>query len=317
MRRGFTLIELLVVIAIIAVLIALLLPAVQQAREAARRTQCRNNMHQIGLALHNYHDAHGCFPSGMVGVKARDDSGAAADIMQLHSWQVMLLPYLDEAALYNAYNFDHRFSGDPGGNTSGANSTVGRAYLAQFVCPTAAVEGLLDGFAVGTYAASAGSRLYSTGSHTSCVSQDGMMFAISRVQLRDVRDGASNTIVAGETASEITGWAKGWASGTPGGGGDPACHGKCGWARGAYRWGCCRAGLCRPGFNDFGRVFNCGGSPDLPYGEMLQFGSFHEGTACFTFGDGSARFLSENIDGGVYMALLTRANNEVIDDEDF
>jgi len=316
MRRGFTLIELLVVIAIIAVLIALLLPAVQQAREAARRTQCRNNMHQIGLALHNYHDAHGCFPSGMVGILAKD--GVGPTYMQLHSWQVMLLPYLDESALYNAYNFDRRFSGDPVGNTSGANSTVGRAYLAQFVCPTAAVEGLQDGFAVGTYAVSAGSRLLSVDMKpTSCLQQNGMMYALSCVGMRDVRDGTSNTIMAGETAREITGWAKGWASGTVGGGGDPACHGKCGWARGAYRWGCCRTGLCRPGFNDFGRVFNCGGSPDMPYGEMLQFGSFHEGSACFTFADGSARFLSENIDGTVYLALCTRANNEVIDDEDY
>ena len=93
-RRGFTLIELLVVIAIIAVLIALLLPAVQQAREAARRTQCRNNLHQLGLALHNYHDTHRCFPPERV-----------YGNYEMSSISTLLLPFLDEAAIYNSYNF--------------------------------------------------------------------------------------------------------------------------------------------------------------------------------------------------------------------
>ena len=99
MRRGFTLIELLVVIAIIAVPIALLLPAVQQAREGARRTQCRNNMHQIGLALHNYHDAHGLFPPGAV-----RDSGGSYNVYAGypgHGFLAMLLPFVDETSLYN------------------------------------------------------------------------------------------------------------------------------------------------------------------------------------------------------------------------
>ncbi|HUQ71374.1 MAG TPA: DUF1559 domain-containing protein, partial [Planctomycetaceae bacterium] len=101
-RRGFTLIELLVVIAIIAILIALLLPAVQQAREAARRTQCRNNLKQLGLALHNYHDNFNIFPMGFSDVVAgnaeRNGSGWA--------WSAMVLPYLDQAPLYNQFNFN-------------------------------------------------------------------------------------------------------------------------------------------------------------------------------------------------------------------
>src|ERR1700754_3361454 len=89
--RGFTLIELLVVIAIIAILIALLLPAVQQAREAARRTQCKNHLKQFGLALHNYHDVHTIWPCGHISVGAHRKGGAV----------IHLLPYMDQAAIYN------------------------------------------------------------------------------------------------------------------------------------------------------------------------------------------------------------------------
>ncbi|MBM4076801.1 MAG: DUF1559 domain-containing protein, partial [Planctomycetes bacterium] len=102
-NRGFTLIELLVVIAIIAVLISLLLPAVQQAREAARRTQCRNNLKQIGLALHNYHDSFTAIPPGWIGVTANvpDIEGTNG-----FSWAVFLLPSMDQGNLYNRINFN-------------------------------------------------------------------------------------------------------------------------------------------------------------------------------------------------------------------
>ncbi|MCA9075080.1 MAG: DUF1559 domain-containing protein [Planctomycetaceae bacterium] len=102
-RRGFTLIELLVVIAIIAILIALLLPAVQQAREAARRTQCRNNMKQIGLAFHNYHDVYGQFPLGDMLHVAATGTGpfTITDTMQSHPWSYSLLPYIDQGNVYS------------------------------------------------------------------------------------------------------------------------------------------------------------------------------------------------------------------------
>ncbi|NOX55774.1 MAG: DUF1559 domain-containing protein, partial [Planctomycetes bacterium] len=102
-RRGFTLIELLVVIAIIAILIALLLPAVQQAREAARRTQCRNNLKQIGLALHNYHDVYGVFPPALINSGRQGDRNTNGPVLNATAW-IMLLPYVDQAPLYEQYN---------------------------------------------------------------------------------------------------------------------------------------------------------------------------------------------------------------------
>jgi len=133
-RTGFTLIELLVVIAIIAVLIALLLPAVQMAREAARRTQCKNFLKQIGLGVHNYHDAFGMFPT----VLPQRDSFSIPN-----SWLAMLLPYMDHTAVYNNMNFD--CAGDnlcPAANCNGgtyavcANLTAVCSHLAAFMCPS-------------------------------------------------------------------------------------------------------------------------------------------------------------------------------------
>lgn len=103
-KRGFTLIELLVVIAIIAVLIALLLPAVQQAREAARRSSCQNNMKQFGLALHNYHDTHKMLPPILIGSGRWNSTALGRVVLNTTGW-MLLTPYLDQSPLYNLYNF--------------------------------------------------------------------------------------------------------------------------------------------------------------------------------------------------------------------
>ncbi len=126
-RRGFTLIELLVVIAIIAVLIALLLPAVQAAREAARRSQCVNNLKQIGISMHNYHDTAGRLPWG-AGPWGWNDWSA----------QVMLLPYMEQTSLYNAFNFANSSLPDPGGipGLYQINTTGAIARIATFLCPS-------------------------------------------------------------------------------------------------------------------------------------------------------------------------------------
>jgi prepilin-type N-terminal cleavage/methylation domain-containing protein/prepilin-type processing-associated H-X9-DG protein len=130
-RRGFTLIELLVVIAIIGVLIALLLPAVQAAREAARRTQCNNNLKQIGIALHNYHTGNNVFPSGC-SHQPGGTSPANYGLWESWSAQSLMLGYLEQQTLYNAINFDW----GPLAFDETINSTASGAVIASFLCPS-------------------------------------------------------------------------------------------------------------------------------------------------------------------------------------
>src|SRR5438270_5363122 len=138
-RMGFTLIELLVVIAIIAVLIALLLPAVQQAREAARRSQCKNNLKQLGLALHNYHDTFSKFPLNRVG--GRNPNATFPATFGNVSWLAMLLPNIDQAPLYNLINFSDQTNqprciiGD-GTNGQPGNLVARRTAVPGFLCPS-------------------------------------------------------------------------------------------------------------------------------------------------------------------------------------
>jgi prepilin-type N-terminal cleavage/methylation domain-containing protein len=137
-RRGFTLIELLVVIAIIGVLIALLLPAVQQAREAARRAQCKNNLKQITLALHNYMDANNGYTPLHMHRGAYDYGKGLSGLAGNKSWCCSLLPYIEQSQLFNAINFD--YSDGYGGLVTGVNGTVHRTKVATFLCPDESVE---------------------------------------------------------------------------------------------------------------------------------------------------------------------------------
>ncbi len=191
-HRGFTLIELLVVIAIIAILIALLLPAVQMAREAARRTQCRNNLKQLGLALHNYHDTHSTFPPGLI---AADDDLQDA----MHSGLTLLLPQLEQTTVYNKYDFDFSWRAP-------ANKDATSTYVPAFQCPSS-IGGLPQsgGFDLPTtdYVFSKGTRAWLCRNRT----MTGMFDVNSRVRTRDVTDGLSNTFAMGEamTSSLLTG----------------------------------------------------------------------------------------------------------------
>ncbi len=190
-RHGFTLIELLVVIAIIAVLIALLLPAVQSAREAARRAQCVNNLKQIGLAMHNYHQAIGSFPMGN-GVNWVPQSATSGYLTDWGTWgcMAMMLPFLEQQPLYNAANFswvpwwqayNSQWDGSP------PNSTVFRTNLNAFMCPS---DGLwAQNLCNMNYAGSIGTTTAVSGGQTTGI------FAYSTTySIASVTDGTSNTI---------------------------------------------------------------------------------------------------------------------------
>jgi prepilin-type N-terminal cleavage/methylation domain-containing protein len=285
MKRAFTLIELLVVIAIIAILIALLLPAVQQAREAARRTQCRNNMHQLGLALHNYHDAHGLFPFA---------GGADTGSLHFVGWGLMVLPYLDEASLYNALNTDMVSTACYATACTRtwelANTTVFYSGLKQFNCPSDPAGLNYARWGLTNYAACQGDCPKGHNCKT------GIMFKVSKTRMRDVRDGSSQTILLGEI-------------GEPTGAGTPPAQRF--WFRGRYNSSERTAGVP---INSYpGTVYLSGGSPLY----ASDFSSFHEGGAFFTFADGAVRFLSENMDQTTFDALATRTGNELVDDEDY
>ena len=149
-RRGFTLIELLVVIAIIAILVALLLPAVQQAREAARRAQCKSNLKQVGIGLHNYHETHGMFPLEAIWTRA-STNGPASN----YTWITMILPHLDQAGLYNEIDFDQPIFGQ---NTAAPeNKPIRGSRIPALICPSSwDVSASSHGFSITCYAGAEG-----------------------------------------------------------------------------------------------------------------------------------------------------------------
>ena len=265
-RPGFTLLELLVVIAIIAVLVGLLLPAVQKVRDAAARIQCQNNLKQIGLALHGYHDAHGSFPPGL-----SDDDGVTPQ--PYLSWNARLLPLLGQEPLWreveSAFAQDRDFLHVP--------PHVHRATVVPaFACP-ADPRTSRPSTRFGNVRVAFTAYLGVAGRDSDVL--DGVLYLDSQVRIADIADGTSNTLAVGErppAADETYGWwYAGWGQSKDGsaevvlGAADrnvavPGCF------RGPYRFGA-------------GRVDNqC---------DAFHFWSLHAGGAHFAFADGSARFL--------------------------
>ncbi len=281
--RGFTLVELLVVITIIGILIALLLPAVQAAREAARRLQCSNNFKQIGLALHNYHSAHNCFPPGGIYVDSPLYIGP--------SWCGLILPYMEQTQILGQYNFSLP---PPGwGVYAGTNELVGGNRIPAFCCPSDPQDELLPigtsngstpGGSILWYNANVGGVTDSRSAWTddlqaALIDGDGMLMNVKAIRIAEVADGTSNTLFVGEVTGGGSGSLRGWT-----------------WA----------------GASLFSPYFGINGLGTIPGEGVFQptgndgFSSYHPGGCHFLMVDGSVHYISQNIAFNLLIALTTR-----------
>ncbi len=304
MRRAFTLVELLVVIAIIGVLVGLLLPAVQSAREAARRMQCGNNLKQIGLALHNYHDSYKKFPSGRTSMVSQIYLG--------HTTSTMLLPYLEQGNLQNQMNLGLTFNVRPNYDCASL------VKLSMFLCPTnpetdgvnwtgatnpcagsvanedsarTHYAGVADSLTHGRRSASL------PGGNLSLVMPDGdgMFFHNSAVKFGDITDGTSNTLAFGEIVGQ-----------------------------GPGTFHCCAWHAYSDGFgmiNGLNAPFRSTASRRPPFTALNMWGgsaftgfaSYHPGGVHFVRADGSVTFISQSIAQLTLQALGSRSKGEVFE----
>ena len=301
---GFTLVELLVVIAIIGILMALLLPAVQAAREAARRISCQNNLKQLGLALQSYHDALKTFPPASVNAPRR------------HNWVPLLLPYVEQGNLFDEYRFDVNWD-DP------ANQPAVNAHLNVLRCASAPggrkrIDTVRPAVTMATsdYAPPTGVAAIQiqVGFVPPTADRRGAMTVGGSVRMADVRDGTSQTLVFTEDAGRPQFWTsrgRGPENNTPGGGNLPVTNGRvrgAGWADPSNSiplHGFTYDGLLAPG----PCPINCTNNNEA-------FG-FHPGGVNAAFADGGVRFVSETISIATYAALITRAGGEVISSSDY
>jgi prepilin-type processing-associated H-X9-DG protein len=286
-RRGVTLVALLVVLAIIAVLAALLLPAVQQAREAARRANCQSNLREIGVALHNYCDLNRGLPPGWRGI---DPAAGVADVEAPRGWAwgAHALPYLEHSNLADAIDFNVSLT-DP------VHAGMRETPLEIFLCPSSNESQLFDleaedGSGVLARLARANYvAMFGTTEVEDCefappgtrCEGDGDFYHNSFTTLEGLRDGASQTILVGERDS----------------------------AAGASTW----VGVWPGGEEAIVRVLGVADHvPNHPTGHFDDFGSAHPAGANFLFGDGAVHFVSEDIDEWVYRAMATRAGGDIV-----
>jgi len=290
-RHGFTLIELLVVIAIIAVLIALLLPAVQQAREAARRTQCKNNLKQIGLALHNYNSTYNRFPNA----KIFDPSATQCQgwIMgNSLSWRVMILPYTDSAPLYNSINMSEWVECRTG---TGTISAVRGTIIPAFFCPTDPTDQILNGYAGSNYA---GMVADGKGTPNPPVQNSGCVgggvwhgdntggLAYRGNKISQIVDGTSNTLLVGEVFRGKSFY--------------NLCAGSDLTGQRCFKWyeesGSCGADTGRPPNSKIRDEVDWQDENTSGQSGPRPVSSKHVGGAQVLMADGAVRFASENVD---------------------
>jgi prepilin-type N-terminal cleavage/methylation domain-containing protein len=294
-RRAFTLIELLVVIAIIAILIGLFLPAVQRVRESGNLISCKNNLKQIGLAMHSYHDAYHCFPVGYYDPTPwpQLDNGPG------WGWGAFLLPYLEQGNLYNQIRFTLDV-GDP------ANAAVRTNVLKSFLCPS---DDQLSTFTIDD--GGSNSWTLAQGSYVACNGNDGVddfttpphtgafLRATLGFRIEEITDGLSNTFFVGDRTAKLS---------------------YCTWIGGPT--GALNPFLENPG--NFGAevtLLMCHAGPTGPNTPGVfdadSTSSPHRVGVPFVFGDGSVHFINNNISIPVWMALATRAGGEGVDGSEY
>lgn len=301
-RLGFTLIELLVVIAIIAILIALLLPAVQQAREAARRSTCKNNVKQLALALHNYHETYSTFPQG----QSKDFNSHCCG----GNWRVHILPFIEQENLYKQTDYSGEWS--IAGNTNwGRNTThFNGVIVSAFLCPSSTLDPLDTSVInnplkhmVHHYVGISGALEVGSGSNITCdyggvVRGNGILGVNRHSKFRDIKDGTSNTIIIAEQSARVlvdndnknltSNYYGGWSGYA--GGWNTDRTGRPHWGAGTT---CLRYRINLGNGTNVSSAAIPGADNTWDFNTIIN--SFHTGGIHVGLGDGSVRFISENI----------------------
>jgi prepilin-type N-terminal cleavage/methylation domain-containing protein/prepilin-type processing-associated H-X9-DG protein len=344
-HRGFTLIELLVVIAIIAVLISLLLPAVQSAREAARRAQCVNNLKQIALASHNYESSQGSFPMGNRAFADLNQANPCGDYYGYSAF-AYVLPFMEQGASFSSYNFNVRGDWYPQFAYQSPNATAGLQLISSYICPSDMPFASLDPTTFHTpknqssYGMSRGQQenIYFNWAvsafpdpgqpyYQNCNygGGDGMFGPESVVKISQVTDGTSNTFFFGEMSkyknepgnesfqfSNVVGaWGDAWLGVRITGGAFviPKLNSPPDPTQ-TQLSKCFGTSVQPPDW--FDPVKNKAGLPSCMVLGPWGFRSFHPGGANFAFVDGSVKFIKDSVSYQAYRALGTRAGGEVV-----